>query len=97
MRVEIVKTGESGPPPFEPVVAMIDYTNVSWTGSAVTDANGDPVPGFAITSESGTHYPSSVPEPEAELLQLASAGLLAVRKLRGGASANPTTTRRTSP
>jgi hypothetical protein len=98
LTVEIQVTGLSGKPPFEPVFAMIDYGNtVTWTGASVTDAQGQPVPGFALTSESGTSYPIPVPEPGRPLLLLLGAGLLAARGEARGPARWPARRERAEP
>jgi hypothetical protein len=88
LQVNVEQTDEAVGPPFSPVFASIDYGDtVRWTGVAVTDASEVPVPGFAITSESGTQYPIPVPEPGAPSLLLAGAaalGALQLRRDRGG-------------
>jgi hypothetical protein len=74
LTVEIEQIQEGDPPPFRPVVASFEY-DVQWTGAAVLDALGDPVPAFAIEAESGTAYP--VPEAGGGALALASLAVLA--------------------
>jgi PEP-CTERM motif len=53
------------------------YDTLTLDGITVTDADGNPINNFWITSESGTHYgPNGVPEPSA--LMLMGVGLAAM-------------------
>lgn len=79
LTVSIEQLQDADPPPFRPLVASLDY-GAAWTGSAVFDAEGDPVAGFAIAAESGSLYPA--PEPGAGAQALASGAALTVARRR---------------
>jgi hypothetical protein len=77
--------------------AIADFSNtLVLTGIAFEDANGNAIPGFGLTSSSGSDYSSLIlsnqiaaPEPSSLWLLLPAGLLLCAMRLRYSASRSP--------
>ena len=65
------------------ISSMAQFSDtLTLTGIEVVDANGNPVSGVTITSDSGTSYPMDVPEPGTYVLVVSAALLWFVGRRR---------------